>query len=78
MPTKTPHSSRAAVASALAAALRAEGFNHVTDAMVLEVLQAWLKGSRGVLLPHGIVGMTVAAQFDALEAEQPGALRSLR
>ena len=64
--------------AALSAALRAQGFNHVTDALVLEVLRAWLKGSRGVLLPHGIVGMTAAAQFDSLEAEQPGALRSLR
>jgi hypothetical protein len=45
--------------------------------MLLDVLQAWLSGKRGVFLPHGIIGMTAGQHFDQLEKEQPGALAAL-
>lgn len=53
------------------------GYREISVEMIDEVLTAWLAGKRDAELPHGIIGRMAAAQFDDVEAEAPGRLRSL-
>ena len=48
---------RSQFSKTLAAILAAQGFRDTTPEMACEILDAWCEGIRGVLLPHGNVGI---------------------
>ena len=68
---------RAHVISTLTAELR-KSFSSVTEAMVTEIIDAWLAGDRGMQLPHGLIGMIAGHELDEVERQQPGMLKGLR
>lgn len=57
--------------------LREFGYPDVTGTMIREVLDAWLAGTDEAKLPHGIVGMMAARQFDDAERIRPGTMKAL-
>lgn len=68
---------KASACETVARDLRKFGYPDVTGAMVREVLDAWLAGASETDLPHGVVGMFAARQFDDAEKVRPGALATL-
>ena len=62
--------------------LRAElhdfGFRAVTEAMVAEILEAWLAGDRGVYLPYSFIGAFAGHLLDEVERQEPDMLAGLK
>lgn len=58
---------RAHLCEAMAKSMREFGYPDVTVEMAGEILDAYVKGTRGSELPHGIVGMMLESQIQELE-----------
>lgn len=68
---------KASACETVAKDLREWGYPDVTGAMVREVLDAWLAGAREDKLPHGIIGLFAARQFEDAERVRSGTLADL-
>lgn len=68
---------RREVAAKVAKALREFGYSDLRTDVVEDVLDAWIDGSRGHDLPHGVIGLMAGRQFDEVDETNPGALATL-